>query len=166
MNELGSLYAGQVPQACKKPGERPPRALFLSLSPESRQPLRTLLPPCRHSAHRPRRARKSLHSARTAHRPPPIQSFEPQNLGSPHRHRQSAMRAPLRGAPAPFAYLLLSRLQDENSQIPNTLAYTLTSRLRAMHHLLQWAVAAENSLLVWCFFFLGFEIRAGWDASF
>jgi len=70
------------------------------------------------------------------------------------------------GAPAPFAYLLLSRLQDENSQIPNTLAYTLTSRLRAMHHLLQWAVAAENSLLVWCFFFLGFEIRAGWDASF
>jgi len=63
------------------------------------------------------------------------------------------MRAPLRGAPAPFAYFLLSRLQVENSQIPNTLAYTLTSRLRAMHHLLQWAVAAENSLLVWCFFF-------------
>jgi len=43
VNELGSLYAGQVPQACKKPRERPPRALFLSLSPESRQPLRTLL---------------------------------------------------------------------------------------------------------------------------
>jgi hypothetical protein len=93
----GQSICGPSPQACKKPRERLPRALFLSLSlptPDSRS-----APCCRRVA-TPLAALVAQGKASTRRAPLTdhrrSKTSEPQNLGSPHRHRQSAMGAPLR----------------------------------------------------------------------
>lgn len=101
---------------------------FPSLSSLSRQPLRTLLPPCR-PLRSPPSSRKE--------KPPPVAHRSPTTADPRSRTPEARLPVPAQApaecdasssaaAPAPFAYLPLQTLQVEKrtpSQIPNTLPY-------------------------------------------
>jgi hypothetical protein len=151
VNELGSLYVGQVPRPVKN-HENAYRVLcsFPSLSrlptaaphpAAAVSPLRS--PPSSRKEKPPPGAHRSPTTADPKFRTP-----EPRlPAQAPTECDGSASAA----APAPFAYLPLSRSRTPKSPMPSLNYYNILLRLSRSDHLLQWAAAAENSL----FFFWG-----------
>jgi hypothetical protein len=156
----GQSICGPSPQACKKPRERLPRALFLSLSlptPDSRS-----APCCRRVA-TPLAALVAQGKASTRRAPLTdhrrSKTSEPQNLGSPHRHRQSAMGAPLRRLQLRSPTSRSPGRELPNPQCPPLI--TITSCYACLDPII--CCSGQRQRRIRCFF-SGVQIRAVWDA--